>query len=78
MTKVPVANEIADQIRCGEGPIELVDSSGHTIGIVRRLPTEAEIERARERASHGGETLTWAQVATKLEPVAQGFESPKS
>lgn len=66
MTKVAVANEVADQIRRGEGPIELVDPSGQTVGIVRRPPTEAEIERARARASQGGQTLSWAEVVSKL------------
>jgi formylglycine-generating enzyme required for sulfatase activity len=66
MTKVSIAADVADQIRSGEGPIELVDANGQTIGIVRRPPTEAEIERARRRASHGGERLSWAQVMAKV------------
>jgi hypothetical protein len=71
MTKIAVANEIADQIRRGEGPIELVDPTGQTVGIVRRPPTEAEIERARARASRGGQTLSWAEVKTRLRAPLQ-------
>lgn len=66
MTKVAIAEDIAERIRCGEGPIELVDAQGQTIGVVRRPPTEAEIERARNRASKDGKRLSWAQVAAKI------------
>ena len=64
MTKVAVDHLIAEQIRSVEGPIELVDSNGQIVGVVRRPPTESEIERAKQRASHGGEILTWTQVMT--------------
>jgi hypothetical protein len=66
MTKVAITEEIADRIRSSEGPIELVDAQGQTIGVVRRPPTEAEIERARSRASQVGKRLSWAQVAAKV------------
>ena len=66
MTKVEIAEEIAERIRSSEGPIELVDAQGQTIGVVRRPPTEAEIERARSRASQDGKRLSWAQVAAKV------------
>ena len=66
MTKVAIAEEIAERIRSSEGSIELVDAQGQTIGIVRRPPTEAEIERARSRASQDGKRLSWAQVAAKV------------
>ena len=66
MTKVAIAEEIAERIRSSDGPIELVDSQGKTIGVVRRPPTEAEIERARSRASKDGKRLSWAQVAAKV------------
>lgn len=66
MTKVAIAEEIAERIRSSEGPIELVDAQGQTVGVVRRPPTEAEIERARSRASQDGKRLTWAQVAAKV------------
>ena len=66
MTKIAIAEEIADRIRSSEGPIELVDAQGQTIGVVLRPPTEAEIERARSRASQDGKRLSWAQVAAKV------------
>lgn len=66
MTKVAIAEDIAERIRSSEGPIELVDSQGQTIGVVRRPPTEAEVERARNRASKDGKRLSWAQVAAKV------------
>jgi hypothetical protein len=66
MTKVAIAEEIAAQIRNGEGPIELVDPSGRTIGIVRRPPTQSEIDRARSRSSNCGQRLSWDQLVAKV------------
>jgi formylglycine-generating enzyme required for sulfatase activity len=66
MTKVAIAEDVAAQIRSSEGPIELVDTNGQTIGVVRRLPTEAEIERARSRASRDGQRISWAQMVAKV------------
>jgi hypothetical protein len=67
MTKVAIAEEVAAQIRASEGPIELVDSSGRTIGLVRRPPTEAEIERARSRSSRGAHRLSWGELVAKVQ-----------
>jgi hypothetical protein len=67
MTKVSIAEEVAAKIRNGDGPIELVDENGQTIGVVRRPPTDAEIARAKSRASQGGERLSWEQVVAKVE-----------
>lgn len=66
MTKVAISSEIAERLRNSEGPIELVDAQGQTIGVVRRPPSEAEVERARSRASQGGKRLSWAPVAAKV------------
>ena len=66
MTKVAVAEDLAAKIRASDGPIELVDASGRTVGLVRRPPTEAEIERARSRASSEGKRLSWAEVVAKV------------
>jgi hypothetical protein len=71
MTKVPITEDVAAQIRVSEGPIELVDSSGQTIGRVRRPPSEAEIERARSRATRGGKRLSWTEVVAKMRGGAQ-------
>lgn len=66
MTKVAVAEDLAAKIRASDGPIELVDASGQTIGLVRRPPTEAEIARARSRASSGAKRLSWVEVVAKI------------
>ncbi|MFM8292347.1 MAG: hypothetical protein ACKOC4_11685 [Planctomycetia bacterium] len=66
MTKVAVAEDVAAQIRDSDGPIELVDASGRTIGLVRRPPSEGEIERARRRAGSEGQRLSWAEVVAKV------------
>jgi len=67
VTKVTLDDQIAQQIREGQGPIELIDSSGQTVGVVRRPPTAEEIARAKSRASRGGPTLTWAQLMGKIQ-----------
>ncbi|MDX1927630.1 MAG: hypothetical protein SFV81_14005 [Pirellulaceae bacterium] len=72
MTKVPIAEDIAERIRSSEGPIELVDPHGRTIGIVRRPPTESEIQRARSRASKDGKRLSWAQLVASFKGGAKG------
>ena len=66
MTKIEVDRMTVDQIRSSEGPIELVDSVGETVGIVRRPPSAEEIARAKSRSSRGGETLTWGQLMAKV------------
>lgn len=66
MIKIELDEKIVKQIRTGEGPIELVDGSGRTIGVVRRPPTVAEIARAKDRRSHGGQTLTREQLIAKV------------
>jgi hypothetical protein len=65
MSRIIVDHAVAEQIRCVEGPIELVDTNGQVVGLVRHPPTESGIERAKLRAS-GGATLTWEQVKAKL------------
>ena len=70
MTKVAVAEEVAAQIRASEGPIELVDSRGETVGLVRRPPSEHENERARSRASRESRRLSWAEVVAMLKDGA--------
>jgi hypothetical protein len=66
MARVAIANDIAEKIRSTEGPVELVDLNGETVGIVRRPPSGPEIERAKSRASNGGPRLSWAQVVAKV------------
>ncbi len=66
MIKIQLDEKIVQQIRLGEGPIELVDAAGLTVGTVRRPPTNEEIVRAKARASRGSTTLTWEQLMTKV------------
>ena len=66
MTKVSIADDIAEKIRGSEGPIELVDATGQTVGVVLRPPSISEIERAKSRASQSGERLSWAQLVAKV------------
>ena len=72
MTRVAIADDVAAKIRESEGPIELVDASGQTIGIVRRPPTDSEIQRAKSRASQGEKRLSWAEVVAMVKDGATG------
>ena len=75
MPRIAVADDVAAQIRHSQDPIELVDASGQTVRIVRRPPSEAEIERTRSRASQGGTRLSWAQVVAKVKDAVDGWSS---
>ena len=66
VTRIQNDPRIADQIRAGEGPIELIDSNGKMIGVVRRPPTDDEVARAKEHSSRGRQTLTRAQLMAKV------------
>jgi len=66
MTKIEIDPEIVRQIRSAKGPIELIDSDGHTIGSLKRPPSEGEIQRAKSRASNGAATLTWDELMQKV------------
>jgi len=66
MTKVVVTEEVAAQIRMSEGPVELIDANGRAIGLVRRSPTEDEVERARSRASRGERRLPWDELVAHV------------
>jgi hypothetical protein len=66
MTIVVVTEEVAAQIRMSEGPVELIDANGRAIGLVRRSPTEDEVERARSRASRGERRLSWDELVAHV------------
>lgn len=66
MTKIEIDQEIARQIRSATGPVELIDSEGHTIGSLKRPPSKDEIQRAKARASNGASTLTWDELMQKV------------
>ena len=72
MTKISVPDDVAAQIRNSESPIELVDATGQTVGVVRRSPTESEIERAKNRACQDGKRLSWDQVVAMVQDGANG------
>ena len=69
MIRITVQNEIAEQIRQSEGQIELVDLQGRRVGIVRRPPTEQEIQFAKGRVGSQGPTFTVEQVIDKVEAL---------
>lgn len=69
MIRIVIDREIAEQIRQSEGRIELVDDQGRPVGVVRRPPTEQEIEFARTRVGNGGPKFTVAELIAKVEAL---------
>jgi hypothetical protein len=69
MTRIVVQSEVAEQIRQSDGPIELVDDQGHRVGMVRRPPTEQEIEFAKARIGKKGPKFTIEEVIAKIEAL---------
>lgn len=69
MIRVVVQNDIAEQIRQSDGQIELVDDQGRRVGVVRRPPTEQEVEFAKGRVGGTGPTFTVAELIAKVEAL---------
>ncbi len=67
MIRIVVQADVADQIRRSDGQIELVDDQGNRVGVVRRPPTEEEIEYAKSRVGSKGAKLTVDELIAKVE-----------
>jgi hypothetical protein len=67
MIRIVVQADVADQIRRSDGQIELVDDQGNRLGVVRRPPTEEEINYAKSRLGSKGQKLTVDELITKVE-----------
>ena len=62
MTKILLQADVAEQIRQSDGPIELIDDAGRCVGIVRRIPSEHDIETAKSRIGKAGPRFTVAEL----------------
>ena len=69
MTKILLQAEVADQIRQTDGPIELIDDMGRCVGIVRRPPSERDIETAKSRIGKTGPKFTVAELIAKVQAL---------
>ncbi len=69
MIRIVVQTDLADQIRRAEGQVELIDDQGNRLGVVRRPPTEAEIEYAKSRVDSAGPKLTIDELIAKVETL---------
>ncbi len=69
MIRIVIQNEIAEQIRHSDGQVELVDTQGQRVGIVRRPPTPQEIEFAKSRSGTKGPKFSVDEVITKVESL---------
>lgn len=69
MIRIIVQSDIADQIRRAEGQVELVDDQGNRIGVVRRPPTDNEIEVAKAKMGSTGPKVTIDELIAKVEAM---------
>lgn len=69
MIRIVVQSEVADQIRRANGQVELIDDQGNPLGVVRRPPTEAEIEYAKSRIGTKGPKLSIDELLEKVEAL---------
>jgi hypothetical protein len=69
MIRIMVQADVADQIRRSDGQIELVDDQGNRLGVVRRPPTEQEIQYAKSRVGSTGPKLTLDELIAKVEAL---------
>jgi len=67
--RIVIQADVADQIRRSDGQIELVDDQGHRVGVVRRPPTEDEIQFAKSRVGDKGPKITIDELIAKVEAV---------
>jgi hypothetical protein len=69
MIRIEIQADIAEQIRRSDGQVELVDGQGIRVGVVRRPPTESEIQFARARVGSKGAKLTIEELIAKVEAL---------
>ena len=69
MIRIVVEPSMAEQIRRAEGQVELVDADGNRLGVVRRPPTEEEIQFAKSRVGRTGQKLTMDEVIATLDSL---------
>lgn len=62
MIKIVVQTDIADKIRNANGQVELVDDQGNRVGVVRRPPTQVEIEFAKSRVGSSGSKVSFDEL----------------
>ena len=69
MIRIVVQTDVAEKIRQSDGHIELVDDQGNRVGVVRRPPTEDEIEVAKSRVGSKGSKFTVDELIAKVEAL---------
>ena len=69
MIRIVVQTDVAEKIRRSDGQIELVDVQGNRVGVVRRPPTENEIQIAKSRIESNGPKFTVDELIAKVEAL---------
>ncbi len=69
MIRITLQADLADQIRRSDGQVELVDEKGNRLGIVRRPPTDEEIQFAKSRMGSSGPKVTIDELIARVESL---------
>ena len=69
MIRITVQADVADQIRRSDGQVELVDERGNRLGIIRRPPTEEEVQFAKSRMGTSGPKVTFDELIARVESL---------
>jgi hypothetical protein len=69
MIQVVVPSDVADKIRRADGQVELIDDRGNRVAVVRRPPTDSEIEFAKSRMGRKGPKFTVDELIAQVETL---------
>ena len=69
MIRITVQADVADQIRRSDGQVELVDEKGNRLGIVRRPPTDEEVQFAKSRMGTSGPKVRFDELIARVESL---------
>jgi hypothetical protein len=69
MIRITVQADLADQIRRSDGQVELVDEMGNRLGVVRRPPTDEEVQFAKSRMGTAGKKVTFDELIARVESL---------
>ena len=69
MIRIVLKADVADQIRRADGQVEFVDGKAIRVGLVRRPPSQEEIQYAKSRISSTGPKPSIDELIAKVESL---------
>ena len=69
MIRIIVQADVADQNRSSDCQVELVDEKGNRLGIVRRPPTDEEVQFAKSRMGISGPKVTIDELIARVQSL---------